>query len=89
MRKHILAVIGLLILAGVAVFAWLAWPDKAKLDVAAVSGARPDISAPREQVLPTVRTADPIGWKAGEAPTAAAGLKAAAFATGLAHPRWL
>lgn len=89
MRKHVLAVIGLLVALGVAVFLYLSWPDKARLDVAAVAGARPDITPPREQMLPTVETADPIGWKAGEAPTAAAGLKAAAFATGLDHPRWL
>ncbi|MEH3103145.1 MAG: sorbosone dehydrogenase family protein [Sphingomonas phyllosphaerae] len=89
MRKHVLAVIGLLIALGVAIFLYLSWPDTARRDVAAVTGARPDITPPREQVLPTVKTADPIGWKAGEAPTAAAGLKAAAFATGLDHPRWL
>ncbi|TCP35951.1 sorbosone dehydrogenase family protein [Sphingomonas sp. BK235] len=89
MRRHILAVLGLLVLVGIAAFAWLAWPDAARLDVAAVSGARPTISPPREQTLPTVKTADPIGWKAGEAPTPAAGLRVAAFATGLDHPRWL
>ena len=89
MRKHVLAVIGLLVLLGVAVFVWLSWPDQAKLDVATVSGARPNISAPREQVLPTVNTADPIGWKPGETPIAAPGLRTAAFATGLDHPRWL
>src|SRR5690606_20720751 len=29
------------------------------------------------------------GWPAGRAPTAAAGLRVNAFATGLKHPRWL
>lgn len=89
MRKHVLAVIGLLVLLGVAIFAYLAWPDTARLDVAAVSGTRPAITQPRDQVIPTVETADPIGWKAGETPVAAPGLKVAAFANGLEHPRWL
>ncbi|MBB3694164.1 sorbosone dehydrogenase family protein [Sphingomonas sp. BK580] len=89
MRRHILAVLGLLVLAAIGVFAYLAWPDAARLDLATVTGARPTITPPREQMLPTVKTADPIGWKGGEAPTPAAGLRVAAFATGLDHPRWL
>ncbi|PCG14212.1 MULTISPECIES: PQQ-dependent sugar dehydrogenase [Sphingomonas] len=89
MRKHILRVLALLIVIAIAAFAWLAWPDKAREDIAAVSGARPDITQPREQVIPTVKTAKPIGWAQGQTPTAAAGLRVAAFATGLDHPRWL
>ncbi|WP_288458773.1 sorbosone dehydrogenase family protein [uncultured Sphingomonas sp.] len=89
MRKHILRVLALLIVIAIAAFAWLAWPDKAREDVAVVSGARPDITQPREQVIPTVKTAKPIGWAQGQTPTAAAGLRVAAFATGLDHPRWL
>ena len=89
MRRHILAVIGLVLLVGIAVVAWLAWPDKARVDLANVAGARPEITAPREQVLPTVKTAKPIGWAQGQTPVPATGLKVAAFATGLDHPRWL
>jgi glucose/arabinose dehydrogenase len=89
MRRHILAVLGLLVLVSIAIFAWIAWPDKARLQVADVAGARPAITSPREQLFPTIGTADPVGWKAGETPTPAAGLKVAAFATGLDHPRWL
>lgn len=89
MLKHILAVLGLLALVAAGIFAWLAWPDPARLDVAAVAGQRPQITAPREQVIPTVATADPVGWKAGETPVTAPGLRVAAFATGLDHPRWL
>lgn len=89
MRKHILRVLALLIVIAIAAFAWLAWPDKAREDIAAVSGARPDITQPREQVIPTVKTAKPIGWAQGQTPTAAAGLRVDAFATGLDHPRWL
>ena len=89
MRKHLLGFLALLILVGVAIVAWLAWPDTARLDVAAVAGQRPAITPPREQVIPTVGTADPVGWAAGQTPVAAAGLKVQPFATGLDHPRWL
>ena len=89
MLKHILGVLGLILLVAIIAVVWLAWPDRARLDVGAVAGGRPAITAPREQVIPTVATADPVGWQGGAKPTPAAGLKVAAFATGLAHPRWL
>ena len=89
MRKHILGFLALLLLVGIAIVAWLAWPDKARIDLAAVTGQRPQITPPREQVIPTVGTAEPVGWQQGQAPVAAAGLAVRAFATGLEHPRWL
>ena len=89
MRRHILIVSGLLILAAIAVFVWLGWPDTARLPIAAVQGQRPTISGPRNQTIPTVKVADVVGWGEGAAPVPAAGLKVAAFATGLDHPRWL
>jgi len=52
-------------------------------------GAQPDLPAPQSGLLPTVRTADPIGWAQGEAPTAPDGLTVTRFAQDLAHPRWL
>ncbi|KQT32764.1 sorbosone dehydrogenase [Sphingomonas sp. Leaf412] len=89
MRKHILAFFALLLVIGIAIVAWLAWPDKARLDLAAVAGQRPDITPPREQVIPTIGTADPVGWQQGQTPVAATGLAVKPFATGLDHPRWL
>ncbi|MDP1028249.1 sorbosone dehydrogenase family protein [Sphingomonas sp. KR1UV-12] len=89
MLKIALRVLLLLaVIVGVFVL-WLAWPDTAKLPVEAVAGTRPDITAPRTQTFPTIKVADAIGWPAGKTPVAAAGLKVAAFAEGLDHPRWL
>ncbi len=89
MRKHILIVLGLIILVGIAGFTWLAWPDTARLDVNQVTGKRPDITAPRIQMLPTIGVAKAVGWPKDAMPTAAAGMKVQPFAAGLDHPRWL
>lgn len=63
--------------------------EHATLSVDAVTGPKPQIAEPKSTLLPTMNVADAIGWKAGEAPTPAAGLAVNAFATGLDHPRWL
>ncbi len=63
--------------------------DKADLPITAGQGSNPTLPAAKSMLFPTVKVADTIGWKVGEAPTAAPGLSVAAFATGLAHPRWL
>jgi glucose/arabinose dehydrogenase len=89
MLKHILRVGLVLILIAVGVVVYLAWPDRARVPIAAVQGQRPQITAPRRQVLPTIKVADVVGWKAGEMPTPALGLRVQPFATGLDHPRWL
>lgn len=89
MRKHILIVLGLLILAAAAVFTWLGWPDKARLDLASVTGPRPKITDPRSQMIPTVRVAKAVGWPQGAAPTPAPGLVVTRYADGFDHPRWL
>ena len=89
MRKHILIVLGLILLVVIAGVVYVAWPDTAKLPIAAVQGQRPNITEPRIQTIPTVGVADVVGWRNGATPTPAAGLKVAAFATGFDHPRWL
>jgi glucose/arabinose dehydrogenase len=63
--------------------------QRARLDIAAVQGTKPQISDPHTGLIPLVKIARPIGWEAGETPVAAPGLKVQAFATGLDHPRWL
>jgi glucose/arabinose dehydrogenase len=89
MLKHILRVAAILVVVGIAIFAYISWPDTATLSVADVAGAKPTITDPRVQTIPTVGTAKPVGWANSETPTPAAGLAVKAFATGLAHPRWL
>ena len=87
MLKHILRVLAIVLLLVIGVVVYLAWPDQARLDIAAVQGARPTISAPRRQVLPTIEVADVVGWQGGAMPTPAAGL-AVAPVPGGAGEKW-
>ncbi|MDO7843349.1 PQQ-dependent sugar dehydrogenase [Sphingomonas immobilis] len=88
MRKHILIVLGIFIVAGAAFYYWASRPDIAKLPADAVTGKRPKITQARYQNFPTIGIAKPVGW-GGAKPTAAAGLQVNAFASGLDHPRWI
>ncbi len=63
--------------------------EPATLPVSAGTGPQPELPAPRTSLIPTVHIAPARGWAAGAAPKAAPGLQVAAFARGLAHPRWL
>ena len=63
--------------------------DTATLSVAAGTGPRPQLPAPRKDAITTVNIAPAKGWAEGDKPVAAAGLTVSAYATGLDHPRWL
>ena len=89
MRNRILAAIVVLLLAGGGLLYWLTRGTPAKLTLAQTQGPKPEIPDPTTSLIPTVKVAPAIGWKPGEAPTPAAGLKVGAFAAGLDHPRWL
>lgn len=89
MLKHIVRVVLIVVVIAAAVLFYLSRPDNAKLSVDQVVGARPDITKPRNQVLPTVVVAQATGWPAGQQPVARQGLAVQAFAKGLDHPRWL
>ncbi len=52
-------------------------------------GPTPAIPTAKPQGIPTLKMPTAKGWVAGHTPTAAAGLKVNAFATGLEHPRSL
>ena len=62
---------------------------KSTLPSTATFGPNPTLEAEHHAAIPTVNIAKVVGWAKGAAPTPAAGLKVAAFATGLSHPRWL
>jgi glucose/arabinose dehydrogenase len=69
---------------------WLLFkPDIARLTPEAVSGTNPKLTAARRQTFPTIAIAEPAGWAANTAPTAASGLRVNSFAASLDHPRWL
>jgi len=52
-------------------------------------GANPVLPEPQQYLFPPMHLASIIGWKDGEKPTVAPGLKIEALATGLQHPRSL
>jgi glucose/arabinose dehydrogenase len=75
-------------LAGAAVLVLAAaGPDN--FDVRTQIGPNPVLPEPQQYLLPPMHLAQPIGWKAGETPKVASGLRVQAFATGLEHPRSL
>ena len=52
-------------------------------------GPNPTLPAPRQYLFPPMHLASVVGWKEGEKPTVAEGLRIEALATGLEHPRSL
>jgi len=52
-------------------------------------GADPQLPAPQERMLPTVNTADAIGWAADASPRAPEGFAVTRYAENLDHPRWV
>ncbi|MGB3723811.1 MAG: sorbosone dehydrogenase family protein [Pacificimonas sp.] len=72
-----------------AVLALTACGETAKLDVAAGTGANPELPEPNETLFPTVNIADPSPWAEGEMPTPAPGFTVTEYAGGLDSPRWM
>lgn len=52
-------------------------------------GPDPKLPPPKTKIIPIVDIAPAKGWPEGAKPEAADGFSVNAFATGLAHPRWL
>jgi glucose/arabinose dehydrogenase len=89
-KKKLLIALPILAVAAALVAVYvLATREKAEVDFARIVGPKPEIGAPDETLIPTVKVAKAVGWQAGEKPAAAAGLSVAAFAEGLEHPRWI
>jgi glucose/arabinose dehydrogenase len=89
MRKYILMFLASLLIVVVGLFLYLARGEEARLPQSALEGREPRFTQPRKEIIPTVRIAEPVGWAAGAAPVAAAGLKVTRFAEELDHPRSL
>lgn len=52
-------------------------------------GAEPQLPDPQSSLLPTVKTADAVGWPDGAAPRAPDGFSVTRYAENLDHPRWI
>ncbi len=87
-RKIAIAVLVVVLLVGGGLF-WLSRGDTADLTVEEVAGTDPVLQEPAAESFPTVKIAEPVGWKADEAPVPAEGLEVVRFAEGLDHPRIL
>src|SRR5882672_8613614 len=61
--------------------------EEPPFDVASQIGPNPNLPALQQYLFPPMHLAPVVGWKAGEKPTVADGLKIEALATGLQHPR--
>ncbi|MCS0493984.1 sorbosone dehydrogenase family protein [Ancylobacter sp. MQZ15Z-1] len=57
------------------------------IDPQAQIGPNPTLPEPHEGLFPTMHLAEVVGWKDNQTPTAAAGLKVTALASGFEHPR--
>ncbi|WP_026143526.1 PQQ-dependent sugar dehydrogenase [Xanthomonas sacchari] len=62
---------------------------KAALEPNQQAGNAPLLPQPRNFLLPPMQVPEGVGWKEGQAPTVAAGLKIEKIAGGLKHPRQL
>jgi glucose/arabinose dehydrogenase len=76
-------------IAAACAFALAGCGGSARLLVRQGMGPNPVLPPPVHALIPTVDIAPARGWSAGTAPMAAPGLAVNAFATQLAHPRWL
>ena len=68
----------------------IVWRRRGGTALTPALGSAPTIPAAVPQGrIPTLKMPTAQGWRVGQAPLAAAGLQVNAFASGLAHPRWI
>jgi len=77
---------GKLLIFAVALPLW-ACGEHARLPESAGIGPHPQLPAPEETLIPTLKIAPAASWTNGAKPIAAPGLAVNAFANGLSHPR--
>lgn len=85
--RKVLIALALVVLVLVGIGAWLLHGNPTDRTLASTTGGDPQLVDPEPEKFPTIGIARPIGWQAGEAPSAAAGLVVNRFAEGLDHPR--
>jgi YD repeat-containing protein len=85
--RKLLIWLGIILLALLAFYAWIARGNPSDRDPAATTGKTPVLVEPETEMFPSVGLAKPIGWAAGATPKPAAGLAVNRFAEGLDHPR--
>ena len=73
----------------VSILALAACGGSSGLPVEAGIGPNPRLPVAQRSLIPTVKVAEATGWPVGRMPVPARGLRVNAFATGLAHPRWM
>lgn len=84
MHKHMLAST-----VALACLALGACSHKAQYEPVEQSGSNPPLPAAQNFLVPPMRVPNGVGWKAGQTPQVAAGLKIEKIADGLMHPRQL
>ncbi|WP_430913491.1 PQQ-dependent sugar dehydrogenase [Methylobacterium sp. sgz302541] len=84
-----LAALAVVLLGGAGFVRFVMYPESASLDAAEGTGPSPTLPKPNPTLMPTVNIARVARWEKGAKPVAASGLRVAAFADGLEHPRWL
>jgi len=77
------------LLTGLSLLALAACGDNQGGDPQKQVGQNPQLPDQNQYLFPPMHLAKVVGWKEGEKPTAASGLKIEALATGLQHPRSL
>jgi glucose/arabinose dehydrogenase len=87
MKKYILMAAAALVLVSGGTLFYLSRPDVAQLSDAELEGREPKFTTPRQQSIPTVVIAKPVGWGEKAAPVPAGELTVQRFAAGLDHPR--
>lgn len=74
-------------LLGVVLALGLAACSDPPFDESSQVGPNPALPEPKQYLVPPINVSPGEGWRAGYAPTVAPGLRIAALATGLTHPR--
>ncbi|MBN8502348.1 MAG: sorbosone dehydrogenase family protein [Sphingomonadales bacterium] len=85
-RKLLVALsVFLLVIGGFVLWVWRGTPAEHTVDE--LSGKDPVIVEAKEERIPSIAIARPVGWNKDEAPVAAKGLEVKRFAANLQHPR--